>query len=184
MKSKRIYTIYTYAKYLHLKFFNFSSHEMIFAVPLAIARCVARNSLIPQTDTNTTKTSIEGICGILLHLLFHPPIRDVESLLWTNERGYFQKTLKLRDRKFKKNSVYQRAFNCVRAPPSRMEAASRCLSCSAQSLTQNTVRARAKILSPVSLVYFSECAVVIAFSSGGRVKVKQPWSEEGTQSRE
>ena len=78
-----------------------------------------------------------------------------------------------------------RELNCVRAPPSRLEADSHFLSNSAERLTQNAVRESRgfflffcfffKLLSS-SLVY-SSGSTVIAFSS------EAGWSEGGTQGR-
>ena len=55
-----------------------------------------------------------------------------KGILWKD-------TLKLRDRKFKWVQL-MRELNCVRAPPSRLEADSHFLSNSAERLTQNAVR--------------------------------------------
>lgn len=76
-----------------------------------------------------------------------------------------------------------RELNCVRAPPSRLEADSHFFSNSAERLTQNAVRESRvffvflffKLLSS-SLVY-SSGSTVIAFSS------EAEWSEGGTQGR-
>lgn len=51
------------------------------------------------------------------------------------------------------NSGYWRAFNCILAPPSRMEAASHRLSSSAEHLTPNTVGKSKDFISSQSLLF-------------------------------
>ena len=102
----------------------------------------AGNSIIRQSDTNTffKKSDPRMYLGDSAAFTFPSSNQRRLDFCPNQWKGILSKdTLKLRDRKFKWVQ-FMRELNCVRAPPSRLEADSHFFSNSAERLTQNAVR--------------------------------------------
>ena len=102
----------------------------------------AGNSIIRQSDTSTIflKSDPRMYLGDSAAFTFTSSNQRRLDFCPNQWKGILWKdTRKLRDRKFKWVQLMSE-LNCVRAPPSRLEADSHFLSNSAERLTQNAVR--------------------------------------------